>query len=576
MAALGNRLAAQLKQLESMKREYGPDCDRKCEQVLASLEGTKFADAESLVRFHDALLFLRAFPQSAAVVRRAEKLLATIEPQVVKLCKSPDDEQALDDEAVSGIAGTTITNTLTFELARQLAVRHGKQLSARWDADKHYRQMGLVLPSCLPLLDDDSYVEADTPYLEWIHAASGRGRSDLQWLLDNLGALPLSPLLCASLFAGLGVEIAWDLRRSSASRTLARMPVKEPFCHREPLLQRKQIALTKEMASPNLLLRKLNRKDGRAILDMVQDAVTVRYRELQGTTYGDPNQMLKADVGRGVQLFLWGLRAEWRLPLRAYYAGFALKNGVPINYFEAIGLFEWMEVGFNTFYAFREGETAWIYAQYLHLLHQVAGVSCISVYPYQIGQDNEEAIKSGAFWFYRKLGFRPGRPDLLALAEREEKQMARDPEHRTSPRTLRKLAEGHMFFEFDANQPGQWDSFSTRTLGLAIQRKMADEFDGQAHAMRRTMVARLSKVLGVNLTTWSAGERWAFENFALALALVPSVARWTPDEKRALVAVIRAKVGPSETKYLRLLQKHRVLRDAFLGAGSERLVQPTQ
>ena len=576
MAALGNRLAAQLKQLESMKLEYGPDCDRKCKQALASLEGATFADAESLVRFHDALLFLRAFPQSAAVVRRAEKLLTTIEPQAVELCKCPDDEQALDDEAVSGIAGTTVTNTLTFELARQLAVRHGKQLSARWNADKNYRQMGLVLPSCLPLLDDDSFVEADTPYLEWIHAASGPGRSDLQWLLDNLGAaLPVSPLVRTSLFAGLGVEIAWDLRRSSASRTLARMPVKEFFCHREPLLQRKQIALTREMASPNLPLRKLNRKDGRAILDLVQDAVTVRYRELQGTTYGDPNQVLVADVGRGVQLFLWGLRAEWRLPLRAYYAGFALKNGVPINYFEAIGLFEWMEIGFNTFYAFREGETAWIYSQYLHLLHQVAGVTCISVYPYQIGQDNEEAIQSGAFWFYRKLGFRPGRPDLLALAEREEKQMARDPEHRTSPRTLRKLAEGHMFFEFDANQPGQWDSFSTRTLGLAIQRKMADEFDGQAHAMRRTMVARLSKVLGVNIRTWSSGERWAFENFALALALVPGVARWTPDEKRALVAVIRAKAGPSETQYVRLLQKHRVLREAFLAAGSERLAQPT-
>ena len=109
-------------------------------------------------------------------------------------------------------------------------------------------------------------------------------------------------------------------------------------------------------------------------------------------------------------MFLWGLDVEWRLPLRGYYAGFTLKNGAPINYFEAIGLFEWMEVGFNTFYAFREGETAWIYSKVLHLLHQLAGVTCFSVYPYQIGQDNEEAIQSGAFWFYRKLGFRPGRP----------------------------------------------------------------------------------------------------------------------------------------------------------------------
>jgi len=34
--------------------------------------------------------------------------------------------------------------------------------------------------------------------------------------------------------------------------------------------------------------------------------------------------------------------------VRFYVAGFSLKNGVPINYIEAIGLCEWIEVGFNT------------------------------------------------------------------------------------------------------------------------------------------------------------------------------------------------------------------------------------
>ena len=113
-----------------------------------------------------------------------------------------------------------------------------------------------------------------------------------------------------------------------------------------------------------------------------------------------------------------------RLPLRAYHAGLTVKNGVPINYIEGISLFEWMEVGFNTFYAFRDGETAWIYSKVLHLLHQLTRVTCFSVYPYQLGDGNEEAIKSGAFWFYRKLGFRPGNPELLAITRREEAKIA--------------------------------------------------------------------------------------------------------------------------------------------------------
>ncbi len=54
-----------------------------------------------------------------------------------------------------------------------------------------------------------------------------------------------------------------------------------------------------------------------------------------------------------------------------------------------------------------------------------------SVYPYQIGQNNDEALDSGAFWFYRKLGFRSGDPALEALARKEEQKIANDPSHRT-------------------------------------------------------------------------------------------------------------------------------------------------
>ena len=565
---MAKRVTALVQSLEMAKRSYGPACAVKCEQVLRRLNGVQFGDAPTLIRAHDTLLFLRAFPQSAKVARLADSLLGGLELQVTHLLETTGDSEAFDDEAVSGIAGTTVTNTLTFDLARQLALRYGRQIQADSNVDEHSRQMGLTLPGVLPLLEDDSFVEADTPYLKWIEAASKRSQSSLVWLLDNFSRLELPSVLRTGLFSGLGVNIAWSLRNSPASRTLARNPVKKLFCHNAPLLQRKDVSLAGEIAAPQLPLNRLSRKEGRAILDMVQDAVTVRYRELQGTTYADPNTVLHSDVGRGLQLYLWGLLPEWRLPLRGYYAGFALKNGVPINYFEAIGLFEWKEIGFNTFYAYREGETAWIYAQYLHLLHQVAGTTCFSVYPYQIGQDNEEAIKSGAFWFYRKLGFRPGRADLLALTLAEEKKMSRDPRHRTSAWTLRKLAEGHMFFEIGDRPHGAWDSFSSRTLGLAVQHQLATEFNGNAQQMRRRTAIQLVKTLGLDIAKWSPGEQQAFSNFAVALSLMPNVADWPNSDKRELIAIIRAKAGPDETRYLNLLQQHEKLRSAFLRAGS--------
>ena len=75
------------------------------------------------------------------------------------------------------------------------------------------------------------------------------------------------------------------------------------------------------------------------------------------------------------------------------------------------------------------------------------GTTTISVYPIRLGHENEEAIESGAFWFYRKLGFRPGRADLQKLVEREEKKIAADPKYRTPARTLKRLAAGHVFYD---------------------------------------------------------------------------------------------------------------------------------
>ena len=192
------------------------------------------------------------------------------------------------------------------------------------------------------------------------------------------------------------------------------------------------MSLAQELARPLPKLRKLSRIEGERVMEKIREVMVVRYRELYGTTLGDMRSVVRADVGRGVVMFLWNLPAERRLPLRAYVAGLTLKNGVPINYIEAIGLCEWIEVGFNTFYTYRHGETAWIYAQVLRCLRQFTGATnFLSLIRYQIGQNNDEALDSGAFWFYRKLGFRSGDPALEALApERRAEDCSRpQPSH---------------------------------------------------------------------------------------------------------------------------------------------------
>ena len=561
-------MPSQVERLEDAKRRYARGEPVAFEPLLRSLRRTRFSDPAELIRAHDILLFLRAFPPNARLVSLADELLGQCAAQVRRFRRSGADMDIFDPEAVSGIAGTVVTDTFTYEVARWLWQKHGPQVTAEWDEEEQSARMAATLPRFLPLLEDDSLVEADVPYLRWLHAADG-GR-DFDWLMRRFEELDLPLAHKTEIYDALGITLHWDLAASKATRTGFRWPVKKCFFHDDGFIQRRDVSMAREVSSPDIPVRRLSRAEGEKVLDMERAAVTIRYRELWGTTRGDPAQVVEARPGRGVSIFLWGLPADRRLPLRAYHAGLTVKNGVPIGYIEDIGLFEWVEIGFNTFYAYRDGESAWIYSKILHLFRQLFGYTCFSVYPYQLGHGNEEAIKSGAFWFYRKLGFRPGRRELLALAEREEGKIAADPKHRTSARTLRRLASGHVFYEVAGTERGRFDSFSTRTLGIAVQRHMAKHFGGDPLALRRGSSGKLARLLGVSPAGWSECERKAFDDWAAALAPVPGLARWSRKEKTALARIIRWKGAKDETAYLRGLQEHERLKRAIVALGSSK------
>ncbi len=536
--------------------------------LLRTAGKPRFLRPASLIRFHDLLLFFRAFPQDAAVVAEAERLLSQCEENVEQFRRRKAPMDAFDPENVSGIAGTDIVDTFTCEVAAWLAGRFPADVTIDWEPEEQAARLGATLPRFLPLLDEDALVEADVPYLDWLHAASGGPDRDLAWLMQRFERLPLTPAEKTELYDSLGITLRWKLRASPVSRTSLRRPTAACFYHDGPFIARRDVSLTRELAAGDLPVRILPAEEGAAVLDMVRAAVTVRYRELWGTTRGDHTLVRQASIGRGCEVFLWGLPPERRLPLRAYLAGITVKNGVPINYIEAISLFDWTEVGFNTFYAYRDGETAWIYAQVLRLLHQLLGVSCISVYPYQIGHGNDEAIASGAFWFYRKLGFRPGRPDLLTLVKKEEKKIAASRRYRTPAATLRKLAQSHVFYELPGATRGAWDRFSVRNLGLAVQRHMAERFHGDRQELVKAARASLSRALAIDPSGWTPPARRALDDFAVVLALAPDLDGWNAPEKEALARILRAKAGRDECDYLGRLQRHSKLRQTFLVLGS--------
>ena len=429
------------------------------------------------------------------------------------------DLSAFEEPEVSGIAGTSLSAVFSYEVARRLAARHPRHVEIAWDRYDEIDKLGPVLRRFLPLAQRGLAGGGSRSLPRWIAAARRREPSDLAWLLDRVASLPLRARERADLYESLNLPLTWEIATARTSRSHLRLPGRKLYCHREPLLRRSDISLRPRTGRAAMPVKRLARPEARKILDLILDTSAMRYRELYGFSHPDESAVFHADAGRGVEIYFFGVPPAWRLPLRAYHAGMFFKNGVPAGYVELLSLFERAEVGFNLYYTFREGESAWLFARLLRLFHQVLGVNCFSIDPYQIGLENPEAIDSGAFWFYRKLGFRPVEPEVLALAEREERQMRRNPGHRSSRRTLEKLAATYLLYEGPSAEKGVWDKFRIRNVALAITRA------GQ--------------------TDWSA---------------MPDLAEGKE--------IFQAKQEASEAQYLRLMQRDPRLRAAFLKLGS--------
>jgi hypothetical protein len=561
-----SRVPILLDQLDRLRHEFGSKEARQVVLLLNRLARTRLADAESILRFHETLLFLRAYPHSPSVVHATELALRAFPKRIVTLNNNEVDLSILEHPERSGIAGMSVTDTFSYPIVRWLLQCHPNQVALDWEWFEDENRLAETWPRFMPLLDEDALVEANVPYQEWLRQARGSCPS-LGWLVARFETLQPSEKGRAELYDSQRIYVRWTPRYQH-TRTGLRSPSRSLYYHQSPLIQRRDVDFAAELAGPSPLLRKLSRSEGEKSLDLAREASTIRYRELYGFTHGDPGLVHHADLGRGIDLVIFGLAAEKRLPLRAYVAAMIYKNRVPIGYFEGLSIFERMESGFNLYYTFRDGETAWLYSKTLNIMRQFTGVTAFTLDPYQVGHENEEGIESGAFWFYRKLGFRPTERSVLRITEKEELKIHEGKGYRTRAATLRKLAESPMILELEKTRVGDWDRFQVRKIGLAVQRLMSSKFNGESERLRTVACKLVGQALDIRVSSLSQLQTSVFSDFAVVLLLVPDLKDWSEAEKKSLSQIIRAKASKNETKYLKLMQTHERFRRAIIQLGS--------
>jgi len=498
------------------------------------------------------LCFVRAFPDSIAAHCDAQDQLLDFESI---LREKPDD---------SGIAGTSVYYSFSYEVARWLARRAPGEVSIDWDAIDDTTRLDELLTQVLRPSEDEYFDSGYVSSREWIDIARGTSSgTDFDWLIKQIGDERRRSFWC-QLYDAVDLPLVWDLSGSKYSKSASSFTT-DRICTREHGMRPRPRAVNREIQRPFESIDLLSPRDGSRMIDVAMASLAVRHRETNHFNYANAEEVYLVDVGEGIAIAVFGLQPDHRFPLECTMGFLILSNGVPIGYGGSSILFRQVNTGINIFDEYRGSEASFLWVQVMRVYHALAGCTRFIANSYQFGGENTEALKSGAFWFYYRLGYRPVLSDVRKLAQREDSRIKRSRNYRSDVKTLRKLASCDMHLTLPGSkQSDLFDEDWLVTSSMLATKSLAAAAWGSHAQSSNRVAAQLARDIGLrSLHQWSPQERRAFIRIAPIVAAV-SPATWSNDDKRSLRELLRAKGGNKEARYAMLLSKNDTLLKSLI------------
>lgn len=516
---------------------------------------TNLTSARELQRRHDELCFNRAFPVSLNEHRTAGEQLLEMDSLVASLSRA-----VRHDLWDSGIVGTPLHYRFSFDVACWLARRAKGEVSIDWSEIRDTTRIDDLLLHVLQPSEDEYFDSGYTSSRDWIELArAGCPGTDFDWLMAQLQEKRLRRYW-TQLYDSADLPLIWNLGGSKSCKSRNVLPVKT-IKTRERGMRGRPRSVKKEIQRPLASIQVLSRRDGAKLIDVAKASLATRHRETNHFNHANPDEVYLADVDQGVSIAVFGLLAERRFPLESTMGFLILSNGVPVGYGGSSILFRQVNTGINIFDEFRGSEASYLWVQVMRVFHALVGSTRFIANPYQFGSENTEALRSGAFWFYYRLGFRPVVAEIRDMARSEAAKKRHNKAYRSDVQTLRKLASCDMRLTL----PGARHSDLFNEEWLTTSSMLATEILSAAGEATRTRSASrvtldVARVLGIrSLDSWSKSERRCLD----AIAPIVSVANpksWPTPAKHDMRKLLRAKGGKHEAQFARMMCNH----DEFL------------
>lgn len=469
---------------------------------------------------------------------------------------SSKQRRRLDD---SGLAGTCVHYEYSYHTARWLSERYHDQVEINWDEYDDPERLDSLLVGCLAPTEEEAFDEGELSTQDWVELARGaHSVTGLEWLMQQALTRHHAQTVHANLYDAADVPLIWNLADGPASVTHNRAATTGVRYRRKGMRRLRGSAVKLvTLRLPGIELVKPGQ--GQHLIEVAMAALAARHREVHSMTHANPREVYLAPLGRGAQVVIMGVVPEFRLNLESNYGYLLLSNGVPVGYGGVSPLFSQANTGINIVDEYRKSEAAFLFAQTLRTFRTLFGCRHLVVNPYQFGADNAEAISSGAFWFYYRLGFRPADAPVRELARTEYARVKQRPQHRTDRRTLRALANSDLVLALpDARRTQFFPEKCLVICSTGVTRLIAR----QKAPSRQIAIARaVARTLGIqSMSRWPADERTAFGRMAPIVGLLSNLAQWSHQERQQLVKLMRAKGVRREKDYAVRLREHERFR----------------
>lgn len=438
---MNNKFTKSLHFLKIIANKFGTEMYAQKMAALRTLCTCTLQTNRQLLEYHDTLLFLCAHPDDAKLHTIVEKELK----RITSYLKQQDEtsKQLLENEGLPYI--NTITR-FSPDFLKWLITQ--KDISVTFDS---FYNPSLALNDVLnitlpPLLKNETTAGLNNE--ELLQALHVQHSHYIGFLLNQVDQLQDQPLLKDLLMERLDVYVKVKPNLKTFSRTYNRLPLAGIFYQQELYKQFDHKKLIQEPI-PNEATQDIAKKQ--VFIKMIRNSMAISARETDPVTYLQEDSLKIFHLERGIDLAIYGMIPQRQMPLESY-VGFTLcKNGFPVSYGGAWIFGQTARIGINIFETFRGGESGFILCQLLRVYKQLFKISYVEVEPYQYGLDNPDGIKTAAFWFYYKYGFRPVDQQLLKLANSEYQKIKTRKNYRSTEKTLVKFTQSNIALNMGKN-----------------------------------------------------------------------------------------------------------------------------